>query len=212
MAEKKKTQSKKTASKKKKPVKQNKKQDLENKEQQKQLDAKGVVKYFKDEFKTKIKSADIKKRKTGVKKKEFVNIWMKIDRSIFKDSIKHLCELTYPHLAVISGQDLGKNIELVYNFSIYYGKTLEEISLNISVEVPKSKPEIETICDWIPGALISEREKQEFLGVKVVGIPDNRRLFLPDDIPEGVYPWRKDEQTKKEIEKLYKHLHEGVKK
>ncbi len=178
----------------------------------KQLSPEEVVKYFKDKFDTKIKSAEIKKRVTGSKKKEFVNIWMKIDKSIFKNFIEHLCNLTYPHLAVCCGNDMGKEIELVYNFSIYYGKHLQEISLNVGVEVPKSKPEIETICDWIPGALITEREKQEMLGIKVIGIPDSRRLFLPDDFPENVYPWRKDEQTKKEIEKLYKNLHEGVKK
>lgn len=178
----------------------------------KQLSPEEVVKYFKDEFKTKIKSAEIKKRATGSKKKEFVNIWMKIDKSIFKDFIKHLCGLTYPHLAVCCGNDLGQDIELVYNFSIYYGKNLQEISLNVGVNVPKSKPEIETICDWIPGALITEREKQEMLGIKVLGIPDNRRLFLPDDFPEKLYPWRKDEQTMKGIEKLYKNLHAGVKK
>jgi membrane-bound hydrogenase subunit beta len=180
--------------------------------QEKILSPEEIVKYFKDEFKTKIKSAEVKRRATGLKKKEFVNIWITIDKSIFKDFVKHLCNLTYPHLAVCSGNDLEKTIELVYSFSIYYGNPLEEISLNLKVELPRNKPEIETICDWIPGALITEREKQEFLGIKVIGIPDNRRLFLPDDIPEGVYPWRKDEKTRKEIEKLYKNLHEGGKK
>jgi membrane-bound hydrogenase subunit beta len=190
----------------KKPVK--KTEETPNK----QLSPEEIVNYFKDKFNTKIKSTEIKKRTTGSKKKEFVNIWMKIDKSIFKSFIEHLCNLTYPHLAVCSGNDLGNQIELVYSFSIYYGKHLQEISLNVGVEVPKSKPEIETICDWIPGALITEREKQEMLGIKIIGIPDNRRLFLPDDFPENVYPWRKDEQTKKEIEKLYKNLNEGVKK
>lgn len=190
----------------KKPVK--KPEETPNK----QLSPEEIVNYFKDKFNTKIKSTEIKKRTTGSKKKEFVNIWMKIDKSIFKSYIEHLCNITYPHLAVCSGNDLGNQIELVYSFSIYYGKHLQEISLNVGVEIPKSKPEIETICDWIPGALITEREKQEMLGIKIIGIPDNRRLFLPDDFPENVYPWRKDEQTKKEIEKLYKNLHEGVKK
>jgi len=190
----------------KKPVK--KTEETPNK----QLSPEEIVNYFKDKFNTKIKSTEIKKRTTGSKKKEFVNIWMKIDKSIFKSFIEHLCNLTYPHLAVCSGNDLGNQIELVYSFSIYYGKHLQEISFNVGVEVPKSKPEIETICDWIPGALITEREKQEMLGIKIIGIPDNRRLFLPDDFPENVYPWRKDEQTKKEIEKLYKNLNEGVKK
>ena len=77
--------------------------------------------------------------------------------------------------------------------------------MNIAVELPKSKPEIETISDLIPGAVITEREKQEMLGVKVINIPDNRRLFLPEDFPEGVYPWRKNE---KGMEKLIRNLHE----
>jgi len=168
-----------------------------------------IVKYFKEEFKTKIKSAEIKKRTTGSKKKEFVNIWIRIDKSIFKPFVKHLCDLTFPHLAVVSGTDLGKTIELNYHFSIYFGQNLKEISLNMGVEIPKSKPEIETVCDLIPGALITEREKQEMLGVKVIGIPDSRRLFLPDDFPDDVYPWRKDE---KGLEKYIKNLHQGAKK
>jgi len=171
----------------------------------KELNVEQLVKYFKDEFKTKIKSIEIKKRATGSKKKEFSNIWMKIDKSIFKKVIKHLCDYQFPHLAVVSGSDLGKNIELTYHFSVNFGTRLNEISLNIAVEIPKSKPEIETICDYIPGALITEREKQEMLGVKVIGIPDTRRLFLPDDFPKDVYPWRKDE---KGMEKLIRNLHE----
>jgi membrane-bound hydrogenase subunit beta len=47
------------------------------------------------------------------------------------------------------------------------------------------------------------------LGVKVIGIPDDRRLFLPDDWPEDVFPWRKDE---KGMEKYVRNLHDGDKK
>ena len=38
------------------------------------------------------------------------------------------------------------------------------------------------------------RENQEFLGIIFEGIPDPRRLFLPDDFPEGIYPLRLDEK------------------
>jgi len=169
------------------------------------LNPEELVKYFKDKFKTKIKNAQIKKRAAGKKKNETATIWMKVDKGAFKELIKHLCDLQFPHLAVISGNDLGKTIELIYHFSINFGKRMEEINLNISVELPKSKPEIETICDWIPGALITEREKMEMLGVKIIGIPDDRRCFLPDDFPKGVYPWRRDETGP---DKLYKNLHE----
>jgi membrane-bound hydrogenase subunit beta len=164
-----------------------------------------LVKYFKDNFKTKIKDIKIKKKTFASKKKEAINIWMKVEKSIFKDTVKHLADLQFPHLAVVSGNDLGKIIELIYHFTLNYDIPLGEITLNISVDLPKEKPEIESICDIIPGALITEREKQEMLGVKIKGIPDNRRLFVPEDFPDGVYPWRRD---KTGPEKLYKNLHE----
>ena len=164
-----------------------------------------IVKYFKDEFKTDIKATQIKKRAAGSKKNETSSIWMKINKNVFKNVIKNLCELQFPHLAVVSGNDLGKTIELIYHFTLNYSDRLDEIILNVSVDLPKTKPEIETVCDYIPGALITEREKQEMLGVKIIGIPDDRRLFLPDDFPKGMYPWRRD---KTGPEKLYRNLHE----
>jgi membrane-bound hydrogenase subunit beta len=173
--------------------------------EEKILTAEEIVSYFTKDFETKIKDVKIKKRAAGVKKNETAYIWMKIDKSVFKDAVKHLCELQFPHLAVVSGNDLGNFIELIYHFTINYEHPRKETILNISVDLPKSNPEIESISDLIPGALITEREKQEFLGVKIIGIPDDRRLFLPEDFPEGVFPWRKDETGP---EKLYKNLHE----
>jgi len=172
----------------------------------KRLTPEAIVKSFKDEFKTKIKDARIEKRKSGSKKAEYVHIWMRVDKSVFKNVVKHLITLQeYPHLAVTSGSDMGKTIELIYHFSMYYGTRNQEVSLNIAVEVPKTNPTIETISDLIPGAVITEREKQEMLGVKIKDIPDNRRVFLPDDFPEGVYPWRKDETGP---QKMVRNLHE----
>lgn len=169
------------------------------------LSAEEIVKSFKDQFKTKIKDVQIKKRAAGVKKNETTSIWMKVEKDAFKDVVKHLIDLQFPHLAVTSGQDLGKTIELIYHFTVNFGTRLKQINLNISVEVPKSKPELPSICDLIPGALITEREKMEMLGVKIIGIPDNRNCFLPEDFPKGIYPWRRDETGP---EKFYKNLHE----
>ena len=170
-----------------------------------QLKSKELAKYFKDEFKTKIKDVQIKQRPAGKKKKVTESIWMKVDKNAFKDVVKHLCDLQFPHLAVASGNDLGKTIELIYHFTVNFGKRMEEINLHISFELPKTKPEIPSICDLIPGALITEREKMEMLGVKIIGIPDDRNCFLPEDFPKGVYPWRRD---KTGPEKYYKNLHE----
>jgi membrane-bound hydrogenase subunit beta len=101
--------------------------------------------------------------------------------------------IRFPHLAVIAGNDLGTEIELLYIFSVFYGTKFGEYMVTIGITLPKSDLTVPTITDLIPGALISEREKQEFFGITVTGIPDDRRLFLPDEFPRGVYPWRKDE-------------------
>lgn len=171
-----------------------------------QLTPEKLVKSFKDEFKTKIKESRIEKHIAGSKKIEFVHIWLKVDKSIFKNVIKHIIKLEkYPHLAVVSGYEMGKTINLVYHFSIYYGERAKEISLNITVELPKSNPVIETITDLVPGALITEQEKQEMLGIKVKGIPKDKRVFISDDFPKGIYPWRKDETGP---EKMVRNLHE----
>lgn len=164
-----------------------------------------LVKDFKDLFKTKIRDSQIKKKAFASKKKEAINIWMKVEKDSFKDVIKHLVDIQYPHLAVVSGNDLGKIIELIYHFTLYYDDPLGEITINISVELPKSNPTIETLCGIIPGALVTEREKQEMLGVKIKGIPDDRRLFVPEDFPKDVFPWRRDEMGP---DKFYKNLHE----
>ena len=135
-----------------------------------------------------------------------VHIWMTVDKSIFKKTVQHLMTLEqYPHLAVASGYDMGKTINLVYHFAVGFGKRGGEISLNMTVELPKANPTIETITDLIPGALITEQEKQEMLGVKVKGIPKNKRVFISEDFPKGMYPWRKDE---KNAEKMARNLHE----
>ena len=170
------------------------------------LTPENLVKSFKDEFKAKIKDARIEKHKTTSKKYDMNHIWITIDRDAFKKAAKHLFTFDpYPHLAVTSGYDMGKTINLVYHFSIYHGERGREISLNVTVELPKANPTIDSICDLIPGALITEQEKQEMLGVKVKGIPKDSRVFISDDFPKDAYPWRKDN---KGPDKMVRNLHE----
>ena len=152
-----------------------------------------------DSFKTALGdgfiNAKIYEREVAVKKNKFHSLWVEVKKIAFRDTVEHICQLQeYPHLAIISSNDLGAEVELIYHFTIYYGHHLEELSMGLRVKVPKSDLTIPTITDLIPGAVFTEREIQEMMGVEVVGIPDKRRLFLPEDFPEGVYPWRKDEK------------------
>lgn len=152
-----------------------------------------IVETYRTEFGTGILEAKITQRGEGVKKTPAYNIWLRIDRELLKPSIRKLIGIRFPHLAVIAGNDLGDVIELLYILSVFYGTRFGEYMITFAIRLPKNDLTVPTITDLIPGALFSEREKQEFFGITVTGIPDGRRLFLPEDFPEGVYPWRKDE-------------------
>jgi len=159
------------------------------------LSAEDLVKNFKEAFAKKVLESRIERHPIGPKKTEMVHIWMKIDRSILRPVVEYLMTLEkYPHFAVASGYDLGDFIEIVYHFTIYFGHNGKELLLNFTVPIPKNDPTIDSICDLIPGALISEQEKQEMLGIKVVNIPKDARVFISEDFPEDMYPWRRDEK------------------
>src|SRR5512136_2547985 len=90
------------------------------------------------------------------------------------------------YLATISGVDKGEAFEFLYHFASPVA------SLTVRIDVPRAEPRFATSCPVIPGAILYERELQEMFGVTVEGIPDGRRLNLPDDWPDGQYPLRKD--------------------
>jgi membrane-bound hydrogenase subunit beta len=165
-----------------------------------------LVTKFQQMFSEHISEIRIDRQFTGVKKTEVFHVWMRVHRKAFKDAIQYLFQFDeHPHFVITSGYDINNSIDLVYHFSIYYGLPHKEISINFKISLPKSNPTIETITDHFPGALISEQEKQEMLGVKITGIPRDKRVFISDDFPRDVYPWRRDETGP---EKYVKNLHQ----
>jgi len=90
------------------------------------------------------------------------------------------------YLATITGLDKGEAFEILYHFAS------PAASITVRTQVPRSEPRIASICAVIPGAVLYEREIQEMFGITVEGIPDARRLNLPDDWPDGEHPLRKD--------------------
>ena len=129
----------------------------------------------------------------GVKGRKSKQVWLKIAREALIPTLQRLVEIHYPHVSVIACADVGAQVELMYHFHVYWGIPHEEVLVTLTVSLDKADLKVPTITGIIPGALTSEREKQEMLGIEVVAIPDGRRLFLPEDFPVGVFPWRKDE-------------------
>jgi len=154
-----------------------------------------IVELFKKKLdESAIIDSRVETKTAGVKKNSYSVIWLQVNPISFKEAIKLLCTIQFPHLAIISGNDLDKEIKLTYHFSIYYGERFKEISVNLATYLPKEDLKIPTIADLIPGAQTTERELKEMFGVTIEGLPDLPNIFLPQDFPKGVYPLRKDEK------------------
>jgi Ni,Fe-hydrogenase III component G len=94
--------------------------------------------------------------------------------------------LDHPAPALLEGTAPAEGkIEVLYHFCQRAAVT------TFRVEVPYSKAEVQSVCGLIPSATLYERELIEMFGVTVVGTPDTRKLLLPDDWPDGIYPLRK---------------------
>lgn len=153
-----------------------------------------VTEHFMKKFGDQISDVRVLEWAEGSRKIPKRSIWMRTPRENIVDAVRELTTIDYPHLGVISAVDTGENIELLYQMQIFFGGKHEEIEVTFTVPVPKTDPHVPTITGVIPGAVYTEREKQDMIGVIVDGIPDSRRIFLPADFPKDVYPWRKDEK------------------
>jgi membrane-bound hydrogenase subunit beta len=154
-----------------------------------------ILELFKEKFGNKIIDNRIETKTAGLKKNSYNVIWLQINPEDLKNVVKFLCSTTpFPHFAMISGNDIGENIELIYHFSIYYGERFKETSISLVMHLSKKNLKIPTITDLIPGAQTTEREIKEMFGVTIEGLPDLANIFLPSDFQTGVYPLRRDEK------------------
>lgn len=154
--------------------------------------AQEVLEALREKLGERLRSPEVKVEEVGHKRlRERGFIWAEISRDDLLEAVRALKEIGPLHISIISGADVGDGIELIYHFAVGYGTEGGEVMVNLRLAVPKSDPVVPSICSLLPGAETTEREKIEFLGVEFSGIPDSRKLFLPDDLP--VHPWRKDE-------------------
>jgi NADH:ubiquinone oxidoreductase subunit C len=77
-------------------------------------------------------------------------------------------------------------------FEILYHLYWEQNEITVRVEVDRREPIVPTMSTVMAGALTYEREIQDMFGIIVKDIPDERRLLLFDEWPEGKHPLRKD--------------------
>ncbi|MFS1161072.1 NADH-quinone oxidoreductase subunit C [Aeromonas salmonicida] len=81
------------------------------------------------------------------------------------------------------------------HFAVYHVFSMEgdtKCWITVRVLVNAIEQEYPSITPTIPAAVWGEREIRDMYGLRAVGLPDERRLVLPDDWPEDIHPLRKD--------------------
>ena len=120
-------------------------------------------------------------------------VWINVDRAEFKNLMKFIKEMDpKAQFSIIIGEDRGEYLSAEYHLELFYEQQ-PSLSVIVATSCPKDDPKIPSLGDVFPSSVPYERENREFLGIEFEGIPDPRRLFLPDDFPEGIYPLRRDE-------------------
>ncbi|MBR5324774.1 MAG: NADH-quinone oxidoreductase subunit D [Muribaculaceae bacterium] len=94
---------------------------------------------------------------------------------------------SFDSLVALIGNDWGDSLGVVY--IIDSTKTNERVILKTST-TDKENPMLYSVVDVWPSADLNEREVYDFFGIRFIGHPDMRRIFLREDW-EG-YPLRKD--------------------
>ncbi len=156
------------------------------------MNAREVLAALKDALGDRLRDPEIRTRTVGVKSPQTIEeIWGVIDRDVLLQAAQTLKDLGPLHISIISGADLGEEIELLYHFTVGFGTEDGEVLVTLRFTLPKSNLTVPSLCGIVPGAETTEREKIEFLGVDFQGIPSTQHVFLFDDLP--VHPWRKDE-------------------
>lgn len=124
---------------------------------------------------------------------QFREHWVDIAREDLMDLVEALDTLDAVHFHVLSGDDLGECVLLVYHFSLGNAAGRgRRTGIFARVRLPKDDLRMPSLWSRIPGVEYSEREMKEFLGVAFDGLPQTGNVFLPEDWNNDVKPWRRD--------------------
>ncbi len=80
-------------------------------------------------------------------------------------------------------------------YAVYYVLSMEgseKCHVVVRAAVPADTLEFPSVTPLVPACVWGEREIRDMFGLHPVGIPDERRLVLPDDWPDDLHPLRKD--------------------
>ena len=108
------------------------------------------------------------------------------------EAVHYLYYERYGWIPVIIGND---ERSLCGRYAVYYVISREGEGpgwVTVRTEVDPAKMTFPSVTPFVPACVWGERELRDMFGLIPEGLPDRRRLVLPDDWPSGLYPLRKD--------------------
>ena len=153
-----------------------------------------VIDGLKEKFGSDILKLDVHERFGGSGEAvQSRDLWVSVNLPSFRPFVEYLFKYDFVNFHVISGDDVGENVELNYHLSLFQRVRGGRLGVTVTVAVPKSELSMPSIFDLLPGSEYSEREMREMLGIDFVGLPNKALIFLPEDWNEEIKPWRRDE-------------------
>ncbi|OGS12056.1 MAG: hypothetical protein A2234_00935 [Elusimicrobia bacterium RIFOXYA2_FULL_58_8] len=116
-------------------------------------------------------------------------VWLDAAPAALPEILAWLKAEGFEYLSTVTGFDEGENL------GAFYHVNNNSMVVNVKVNTPRAKPEIPSILSVFPVAVSYEKELEDTLGIKVLGLPPGRRYPLAEDFPVGQYPLRKDWKT-----------------
>jgi len=157
--------------------------------------AQEIADMLKERLGEALTACEIREYKTGVSQFPTPHLLVTVTREKFLDLVDALGELDFPHFHVMSGNDDGETIRQISHFSLFRREGRgKEVTVTVTVHVPKSDLVIPSLHSRNPGTGYSEREMFEMLGIDHDGQPNKELVFLPDDWDRSILPWRRDEK------------------
>jgi NADH/F420H2 dehydrogenase subunit C len=123
-----------------------------------------------------------------------------VNSKVDKELLLKVCEfikgeLDFEHVSSVSGVDwLAENkMQTVYHITSYANR----VTLEIVVDLPRDKPEVDSITYLWGGANWHEREAYDMFGINFKGHPKLERILNPEGTE--VFPFRKDYVTGRRV-------------
>jgi Ni,Fe-hydrogenase III large subunit/Ni,Fe-hydrogenase III component G len=95
-------------------------------------------------------------------------------------------------VAVNDERPINGQFAIYYILSVEGNGDEEKAYVVVRAQIPPHQPEFPSVTPKVPAAIWYEREARDMFGLQPIGLPDQRRLVLPDDWPDNLYPLRKD--------------------